>query len=64
MLDENTDKLQRNTNMAKRKEEATISAREEIKAQTLREMQLKSEVLILKQTFPDYLYMWQFHPIG
>lgn len=44
MLDENTDKLQRNTNMAKRKEEATISAREEIKAQTLREMQLKSEV--------------------
>jgi len=44
MLDENTDKLQRNTNMAKRKEEATISAREEIKTQTLREMQLKSEV--------------------
>lgn len=44
MLDENTDKLQRNTNLAKRKEEATISAREEIKAQTLREMQLKSEV--------------------
>lgn len=44
MLDENTDKLQRNTNMAKRKEEATISAREEIKAQNLREMQLKSEV--------------------
>ena len=44
LLDENTDKLQRNTNLAKRKEEATISAREEIKAQTVREMQLQSEV--------------------
>jgi len=44
MLDENSDKLQRNTSMAKRKEEATISAREEIKSQTLREMQLKAEV--------------------
>ena len=44
LLDENTDKLQRNTSMTKRKEEAIISAREEIKAQTLREMQLKSEV--------------------
>ena len=45
MLDENTDKLQKNTNLAKRKEEATIAAREEIKAQTIREMQLKAEVL-------------------
>merc|ERR1711915_4033 len=44
MLDENSDKLQRNTSMAKRKEEATISAGEEIKSQTLREMQLKAEV--------------------
>ena len=30
--------------MIKRKEEATIAAREEIKSQTLREMQLQSEV--------------------
>jgi len=44
LLDENTDKLQRNTVLTKRKEEATIAAREEIKAQTLREIQLKSEV--------------------
>ena len=30
--------------MIKRKEEATVAAREEIKAGTLREMQLQSEV--------------------
>jgi len=53
LLDENTDKLQRNTSMTKRKEEAIISAREEIKAQTLREMQLKSEVERVLTAFPQ-----------
>ena len=44
LLDENTDKLLKNTSMTKRKEEATLQAREEIKMQTLREMVLKAEV--------------------
>ena len=44
MLDDHTDRLQKNLHMIKRKEEATVAAREEIKAQSLREMQLQSEV--------------------
>ena len=44
LLDEHTDKVLRNSSLAKRKEEATLAAREEIRAQTLREMALKSEV--------------------
>ena len=44
LLDDHTDRLQKNLHMIKRKEEATIAAREEIKAGTLREMQLQSEV--------------------
>ena len=44
LLDEHTDKVVRNSSLAKRKEEAALAAREEIKAQTLREMALKSEV--------------------
>ena len=44
LLDDHTDRLQKNLHMIKRKEEATVAAREEIKTQTLREMQLQSEV--------------------
>ena len=44
MLDDHTDRLQKNLHMTKRKEEATVAAREEIKTQSLREMQLQSEV--------------------
>ena len=44
LLDEHTDKVVRNSSLAKRKEEAALAAREEIRAQTLREMALKSEV--------------------
>ena len=43
-MDDHTDRLQKNLHMIKRKEEATVAAREEIKAGTLREMQLQSEV--------------------
>jgi len=39
--------------MIKRKEEATIAAREEIKSQTLREMQLQSEVERVLTALPD-----------
>merc|ERR1712242_62808 len=52
MLDENTDKLLRNTSMAKKKEEATVAAREEIKTQTLREMALKSELERVNAALP------------
>jgi len=44
LLDENTDKLVRSSALATRKEEATVGAREEIRAATAREMQLKAEV--------------------
>ena len=44
LLDENGDKLQKNNTLIKRKEEATSTAREEIKLQTAREMQLAGEV--------------------
>ena len=44
LLDDHTDRLQKNLHMIKRKEEATLAAREEIKTQSLREMQLQSEV--------------------
>ena len=44
LLDDHTDRLQKNLHMTKRKEEATVAAREEIKTQSLREMQLQSEV--------------------
>lgn len=44
MLDDHTDRLQKNLHMIKRKEEATVAAREEIRTQSLREMQLQSEV--------------------
>ena len=43
LLDDHTDRLQKNLHMIRRKEEATVAAREEIKAQSLREMQLQSE---------------------
>merc|ERR1711934_956210 len=52
MLDENTDKLLRNTSMAKKKEEATVAAKEEIKTQTLREMALKSELERVNAALP------------
>lgn len=44
LLDENTDKLVRSSALASRKEEATLGAKEEIRAATAREMQLKAEV--------------------
>ncbi len=50
MLDDHTDRLQKNLHMAKRKEEATVAAREEIKTQSLREMQLQSEVNCVMQS--------------
>merc|ERR1719210_2317793 len=53
LLDDHTDKLQKNLHMIKRKEEATIAAREEIKSQTLREMQLQSEVERVLTALPD-----------
>jgi len=52
LLDENTDKLLRNTSMAKKKEEATVAAKEEIKTQTLREMALKSELERVNAALP------------
>jgi len=53
LLDDHTDRLQKNTHMIKRKEEATIAAKEEIKAQTLREMQLQSEVERVLTALPE-----------
>lgn len=52
LLDENTDKLLKNTSLAKKKEEATFSAKEEIQAQTLREMQLKTELEAVTAALP------------
>ena len=56
LLDDHTDRLQKNLHMIRRKEEATVAAREEIKAQSLREMQLQSEVnssTLQMPTFPS-----------
>merc|ERR1719210_1825122 len=53
LLDDHADRLQKNLHMIKRKEEATIAAREEIKSQTLREMQLQSEVERVLTALPD-----------
>ena len=44
LLDDHTDRLQKNQHMIRRKEEATVAAREEIRTQTAREMQLQAEV--------------------
>jgi len=52
LLDEHTDKVVRNSSLAKRKEEAALAAREEIRAQTLREMALKSEVEKVASALP------------
>ena len=43
-MDDHTDRLQKNQHMIRRKEEATLAAREEIRTQTAREMQLQAEV--------------------
>lgn len=53
LLDENTDKLSRNTVLANRKEEATLAAKEEIKTSTAREMQLKAEVERVMSALPS-----------
>jgi len=52
LLDENTDKLLRNTSQARKKEEAMVAAREEMKAQTLREMALKAELERVSAALP------------
>lgn len=52
MLDENTDKLLRNTSQARKKEEAMVAAREEVKAGTLREMALKAELERVSAALP------------
>ena len=53
LLDDHTDRLQKNLHMIKRKEEATAAAREEIKTQTLVEMQLQGEVERVLTVLPD-----------
>jgi len=53
LLDENTDKLSKNTTLTKRKEEAIIAAKEEIKASTAREMQLTAEVEKVSTALPS-----------
>ena len=45
LLDANEDKVQKNSQLARRKEEATVEAKHEIKNLILREMTLKSEVI-------------------
>ena len=61
LLDEHTDKVVRNSSLAKRKEEAALAAREEIRAQTLREMALKSEVPHLPNTTLQGLASHNYH---
>ena len=60
-MDDHADRLQKNTHMIKRKEEATIAAKEEIKAQTLREMQLQSEVELVNNVliFQAKVYIYK-----
>jgi len=53
LLDDHTDRLQKNLHMIKRKEEATVAAREEIKTQSLREMQIQSELERVLTALPD-----------
>ena len=53
LLDDHTDRLQKNLHMIKRKEEATAAAREEIKTQTLVEMQLQGEVERVLTVLPE-----------
>ena len=53
LLDDHTDRLQKNLQMIKRKEEATAAAREEIKTQTLVEMQLQGEVERVLTVLPE-----------
>jgi len=53
LLDENTDKLSRNTVLANRKEEATLAANDEIKTSTAREIQLKAEVERVMSALPS-----------
>jgi hypothetical protein len=45
LLDTNEEKWQKNSQLARRKEEATLEAKQETKNLILREMTLKSEVL-------------------
>jgi hypothetical protein len=45
LVDANEDKIQKNSQLARRKEEATIEAKQEIKNLILREMTLKAEVV-------------------
>jgi hypothetical protein len=44
-VDANEEKIQKNSQLARRKEEATIEAKQEIKNLILREMTLKAEVV-------------------
>jgi len=52
-LDEKNDQCQKNISSARKKEEATIAAREEISKLTLKEMALKSEVERVSAALPD-----------
>jgi hypothetical protein len=48
-VDNNEDKYQKNSLLARRKEEATLEAKHEIKNLILKEMTLKSEVKMLRK---------------
>ncbi len=48
-MDNNEDKYQKNSLLARRKEEATLEAKHEIKNLILKEMTLKSEVNMLRR---------------
>ena len=63
MLDDHTDRLQKNLHMTKRKEEATVAAREEIKTQSLREMQLQSEVNCVMQSHIEVTNLRAFNSL-
>lgn len=52
LVDEKTDQHQRNQNSARRKEEATLAAKEEINSLNLREMALKSELERMSAALP------------
>jgi hypothetical protein len=49
LVDNNEDKYQKNSLLARRKEEATLEAKHEIKNLILKEMTLKSEVNMLRR---------------
>jgi hypothetical protein len=52
LVDNNEDKYQKNSLLARRKEEATLEAKHEIKNLILKEMTLKSEVNRLRKRSP------------